>query len=157
MALSKSGGAGRQGPALNLFRMPVSWRPALRFLTKVLRAYRRSGLRTGPRPCPRSQPRRGRTRPAFSRSASSLFGSPAVVRGGRRMLITLSFLPLIGRLPPVLYPPPHSITSSARASSFAGTCRPSVLAVLRLIISWSFVLCWTGKAAGVSPLRMRPA
>src|SRR5262245_9613630 len=30
-------------------------------------------------------------------------------------------------------PPPHSITSSARASSVAGTSRPSALAVLRLI------------------------
>src|SRR5215203_1395522 len=44
----KSGGAGRQGPALNFYRMPVSWRPARRFLTKVLRTCRRSGLRTGP-------------------------------------------------------------------------------------------------------------
>ena len=30
------------------------------------------------------------------------------------------------------YPPPHSMTSSARASSPAGTVKPSVLAVLRL-------------------------
>src|SRR4051795_9782408 len=36
-SMSKSGGAGRQGPALNFYRMPVSWRPARRFLTKVLR------------------------------------------------------------------------------------------------------------------------
>ena len=53
-----------------------TWRPARRFLTKVLRACRRSGLRTGPWPCPRSQPRRGRTRPAISRSASSPPGQP---------------------------------------------------------------------------------
>src|SRR5215204_1442211 len=33
----RAGGAGRQGPALNFYRMPVSWRPARRFLTKVLR------------------------------------------------------------------------------------------------------------------------
>jgi hypothetical protein len=30
--------------------------------------------------------------------------------------------------------PPHSITSSARASSVAGTSRPSALAVLRLLV-----------------------
>src|SRR5262249_25424040 len=52
--------------------------------------------------------------------------------------------------------PFHSITSSARASSFAGTSRPSVLAVLRLIINSGFVVCWTGKSVGFSPLRMRP-
>ena len=33
----RAGGAGRQGPALNFYRMPVAWRPARRFLTKVLR------------------------------------------------------------------------------------------------------------------------
>src|SRR5262245_26070215 len=52
--------------------------------------------------------------------------------------------------------PPHSITSSARASSDAGTVRPSTLAVLRLMISSTFVDCCTGKSAGFSPLRMRP-
>src|SRR5262245_49511587 len=36
---------------------------------------------------------------------------------------------------------PHSITSSARASSVAGTSRPSALAVLRLITSSNFVGC----------------
>src|SRR5262249_31508242 len=51
----------------------------------------------------------------------------------------------------------HSITSSARASSFAGTSKPSVLAVLRLRINSIFVVCVTGRSAGFSPLRMRPA
>src|SRR5262249_14161946 len=52
--------------------------------------------------------------------------------------------------------PLHSITSSASASSLSGIWRPSVLAVLRLMINSSFVACWTGKSAGFSPLRMRP-
>ena len=37
--------------------------------------------------------------------------------------------------------PPHSITSSARASSVGGTSRPSALAVLRLITSSNLVDC----------------
>src|SRR5262249_29496441 len=50
---------------------------------------------------------------------------------------------------------PHSITSSARASSVAGTSRPSALAVLRLITSSYLVGACTGRSAGFSPLRMR--
>src|SRR5262245_23573368 len=50
----------------------------------------------------------------------------------------------------------YSITSSARASSVGGTVRPSALAVLRLMISSTFVDCWTGRSAGFSPLRIRP-
>src|SRR5262245_38530579 len=48
--------------------------------------------------------------------------------------------------------PPHSITSSARASSCGGTTRPSILAV------WAFMTdtCTTGKSVGLAPLRMRP-
>src|SRR5262245_7252671 len=49
----------------------------------------------------------------------------------------------------------HSITSSARASSVGGTVKPRVLAVLRLIASWYFVGCCTGRSAELSPLRMR--
>src|SRR5262249_15325276 len=52
-------------------------------------------------------------------------------------------------------PPPHSITSSARASTEGGTVRPSVLALLRLITNWTFVAWITGRSAGFSPLRMR--
>src|SRR5262249_43358112 len=51
---------------------------------------------------------------------------------------------------------PHSITSAASARSESGTVRPSVLAVLRLMISSAFVACWTGRSAGFSPLRTRP-
>src|SRR5262249_29433859 len=50
----------------------------------------------------------------------------------------------------------HSMTSSARASSVAGTSRPSALAVLRLMISSTVVDCWTGKSAGRSPFNIRP-
>ena len=51
----------------------------------------------------------------------------------------------------------HSITSSARASSVAGTSRPSALAVLRLMTSWNLTGAWTGSSLGFSPLRMRSA
>ena len=49
----------------------------------------------------------------------------------------------------------HSITSSARASTVAGTSRPSALAVFRLITSSYLVGACTGRSAGFSPLRMR--
>src|SRR5262249_8298602 len=52
---------------------------------------------------------------------------------------------------------PHSITSSARAISDAGTLRPSVRAVFRLMTSSNFVGCSTGRSDGLSPLRMRAA
>src|SRR5215472_882032 len=50
----------------------------------------------------------------------------------------------------------HSITSSARPRSESGTVRPRALAVLRLMISSTFVDCITGRSAGFSPLRTRP-
>src|SRR5712691_1084188 len=50
---------------------------------------------------------------------------------------------------------PHSITSSARASSEGGTSSPSAFAVLRLITSSYLVGACTGRSAGLSPLRMR--
>jgi hypothetical protein len=49
----------------------------------------------------------------------------------------------------------HSITSSARASSVAGTSSPSALAVLRLMTNSYLVGACTGRSAGFSPLRMR--
>ena len=51
--------------------------------------------------------------------------------------------------------PPHSITSSARASSDGGTSRPIAFAVLRLMTSSYLVGACTGRSAGFSPLRMR--
>src|ERR1019366_5808121 len=45
--------------------------------------------------------------------------------------------------------PPHSITSSARASSVGGMVMPSVLVVLRLITSSNLVGCSTGRSAGL--------
>src|SRR5215216_6464214 len=50
--------------------------------------------------------------------------------------------------------PPHSITSSARASSVGGTSRPSALAVLRLITNKNLVGKMTGNSAGLAPLRI---
>ena len=52
---------------------------------------------------------------------------------------------------------PHSITSSARASSDGGISRPSARTVLRLITSSNLVDCITGRSAGLAPLRIRPA
>ena len=51
----------------------------------------------------------------------------------------------------------YSITSSARASSVCGTLRPSAFAVLRLTISSTLVDRWTGRSAGLSPLRILAA
>jgi hypothetical protein len=51
----------------------------------------------------------------------------------------------------------YSITSSARASSAGGISSPSAFAVLRLMTSSNLVGCATGRSAGFSPLRMRPA
>src|SRR6478672_1171638 len=59
---------------------------------------------------------------------------------------------------PGLFPGlPHSITSSARASSVGGTVRPRALAGLRLMTNSYFVGPCTDRSAGLSPLRMRPA
>src|SRR5262245_28995275 len=53
------------------------------------------------------------------------------------------------------FAPFHSITSSARTSTDAGTSRPRALAVLRLMTSSYFTGACTGRLAGFSPLRMR--
>jgi signal transduction histidine kinase len=50
----------------------------------------------------------------------------------------------------------YSSNSSARPVSGSGTVMPSALAVLRLMISSTFVACWTGISAGFSPLKIRP-
>src|SRR5262249_34239516 len=52
-------------------------------------------------------------------------------------------------------PPPHSITSSARAMSVGEMVRPSMLAVLRLITNSSLTGCSTGRSPGRAPLKMR--
>ena len=51
--------------------------------------------------------------------------------------------------------PPHSITSSARASSEGGTARRSALAVFRFITNSNLVGCCTGRSPSLAPLRMR--
>jgi hypothetical protein len=55
------------------------------------------------------------------------------------------------------HPPHHSSTSSARPNSHSGNVTPSALAALRLMTSSTLADCWTGRSAGASPLRMRPA
>jgi hypothetical protein len=54
------------------------------------------------------------------------------------------------------YRHPHSITSSAVASSEDGMSRPSAFAVLRLITKSNLVGCSTGRSEGFVPLRIRP-
>src|SRR5262249_3452786 len=49
----------------------------------------------------------------------------------------------------------HSMTSSARASTLSGNARPSVLAVLTLIVSSYLIGCCTGNSATFAPLRIR--
>ena len=51
----------------------------------------------------------------------------------------------------------YSMTSSAVVTSDDGTVRPSDLAVLRLITNSNLVDRMTGRSAGFSPLRTRPA
>ena len=48
-------------------------------------------------------------------------------------------------------PPPHSITSSAVASSAGGTATPSAFAHSRLSASTNLVGCSTGRSAGFVP------
>src|SRR5262249_10891444 len=55
------------------------------------------------------------------------------------------------------FAPSHSITSSALASRVAGTSIPIVLAVCRLMASSNLLGRSTGRSAGFSPLRTRPA
>jgi hypothetical protein len=50
----------------------------------------------------------------------------------------------------------HSITSSARAKSVGGIVNPSALAVFRLMTSSNLTVCWTGRSAGLAPLRSFP-
>ena len=50
----------------------------------------------------------------------------------------------------------HSITSSARPSSNAGTARPIAFAVPTLITSSNLVGCITGRSAGLVPIRILP-
>src|SRR6516164_6274493 len=48
----------------------------------------------------------------------------------------------------------HSSTSSARASTVAGTSRPSALAAVRLMTSSNLVGCSTGMSPGFAPRRI---
>jgi len=50
---------------------------------------------------------------------------------------------------------PYSITSSASASTVAGTVRPSALAVLRFRTNSNTATCTTGRSRGCSPFKIR--
>src|SRR5690348_11334847 len=50
--------------------------------------------------------------------------------------------------------PPHSITSSARASIAGGIVRLSVFAILRLMTNSNLVGCSTGKSLGLAPCKI---
>src|SRR5262249_3813965 len=52
--------------------------------------------------------------------------------------------------------PPHSITSSAIASSPGGTSMPSIRAVWTLMTNSNLVDCSVGRSAGFAPLRILP-
>ncbi len=52
---------------------------------------------------------------------------------------------------------PHSITSSARPTSATDGSIPSAVAVFKFMKSSTFVESCTGRSAGFSPFRMRPA
>jgi hypothetical protein len=97
---------------------------------------------------------------------------PALSQKSRHFLMsafsqTMSALPLkadmCGATRDVRYGPKadihanHSITSSAVVKSDGGIVRPSVFAVFRLITNSNFAGCTTGRSAGFSPLRIRPA
>jgi hypothetical protein len=49
----------------------------------------------------------------------------------------------------------HSNTSLTRASRVDGTSRPSIFAVLRLIVNSNLLGSWTGRSAGFAPRKMR--
>ena len=53
-------------------------------------------------------------------------------------------------------PPPHSMTSSARARSDGGSVQPERLRGLQVDRPVRPCGCWTGRSDGFSPLRIRP-
>src|SRR5262249_8261578 len=58
----------------------------------------------------------------------------------------------LGHDQPLFRSAPHSITSSARASSVGGISRLSALAVFRFKINSNLTGSWTGSSAGFVPL-----
>src|SRR5262245_32700146 len=53
------------------------------------------------------------------------------------------------------FPPPHSITSSASASTSGDRLKPSAFAVCRLTTNLNLVGNWTGRSPGFAPFKMR--
>jgi hypothetical protein len=87
--------------------------------------------------------------------ASGYWGAPVVAGHEERwLLLTESG----GRQPTfVAARNCYWITSSAVATRISGMVRPSAFAILRLMASANLVGRTTGRSAGFSPLRMRPA
>ena len=76
---------------------------------------------------------------------------------GLPLLATELRTSIVVRFVPRTDMPLYSITSSARPSSDCGSVSPSTFAVFRLMISSILVPWMTGRSAGFSPLRIRPA
>jgi signal transduction histidine kinase len=77
--------------------------------------------------------------------------------GGRKRVRYACIGSFTGWIAPALCWRTYSMTSSASAINLSGTSRPSIFAVLRFMIISNLVGKSTGKSAGLSPLRMRPA
>jgi len=94
-----------------------------------------------------------------ARSSSSLAGSPAVTAAAaantmidyRHHQAAIGFLQI--HFPWAKRAPPHSITSSARATSVAGISKLIALAVLRLTTNWNLVGWKNGMSPGFMPVR----
>src|SRR5262249_50163995 len=92
----------------------------------------------------------GENDPVKLHSNQSSFDSPEGREADARLRTNVT------RLSPQTAAPLHSITSSARPSKGRGTVTPNAVAVFILMVSTTFVACWTGRSEGFSPLRIRP-
>jgi hypothetical protein len=95
---------------------------------------------------------------AFGGPASDFIGVQTEGAAGHANEFRLAFIAAVAPSPPHdrAGPATHSITSSARARIDGGTVSASALAVLRLMTSSNLVGCWTGRSAGLAPLRIFP-
>src|SRR5262245_6966431 len=87
-------------------------------------------------------------------------GVPSLTRcSAARLLLGKASCPLLGKTSCPLWANSghqqlYSITSSARASSVAGTSKPSALAVVTLMTRSNLVGCSTGISPGFAPRRI---
>jgi hypothetical protein len=123
MSKSKRGSR-TPGPAHNFLVTPDTWRPARRLKPQALRSCLRPGLRVRNPALPEVFARAGRTRPAFSRSASSPERQPRH-SAGRTDLRR-------GLVPNTQEPPNWLAASRARGSRDPGRRRRSRPTLRRL-------------------------